>query len=278
MRTASIARSANLLRHGAGQHRPRLRDRIDAALVVLRRAQRRAVVVVAAPVPLAVPGRARARRRAAAPPAGSDRRAARSSRRIADRRKRGEDGVQEEAEPRALAAALRPDAVHPVVPVAAADQRQPVRADGQALVDRANAMFEERAVFGRTRRAARRRSAGPASSGGASRNGMRSSSTRGVAGCRHVLGDDERQPQQIVGATRSQAAAARLVPPVLHVAFAELTAGGAQDVRARQIRTRRATAPSRPAVDRGIRRRRPAGSSRSAPRAGSSRPDRAASD
>ena len=61
----------------------------------------------------------------------------------------------------------------------------------------------------------------------------------------------------------------RLVPPVLHVALDELPAGRAQQVRARQVRPREASAPSRPAADRGSRRRRRAGSSRRASTAGS---------
>ena len=56
--------------------------------------------------------------------------------------------VQEEAEPGALAAPRGPDAVHAVVPVAGAEERKAVRARGQALVDRAQAVLEERAVFG----------------------------------------------------------------------------------------------------------------------------------
>ena len=43
-------------RRGPGEHRPRLGDRVDPALLVLRRAERRAVVVVASQVPLPVPG------------------------------------------------------------------------------------------------------------------------------------------------------------------------------------------------------------------------------
>ena len=59
--------------------------------------------------------------------------------------------MQEEAEPGALAASLPSDAVHAVVPVAAADERQAVGAGGQALVDRAQAVLEERACSAETR-------------------------------------------------------------------------------------------------------------------------------
>jgi len=43
-------------RDGAREHGPRLRDRIHAAFVVLRRAERRAVIVIPASIPLAIPG------------------------------------------------------------------------------------------------------------------------------------------------------------------------------------------------------------------------------
>ncbi len=54
-------------RDGARQHRPRLRDGVDRAVVVLGGSERHAVVVISAAVPLAVPRsfqHARARRRA----------------------------------------------------------------------------------------------------------------------------------------------------------------------------------------------------------------------
>ena len=50
---------------GAGDHRPGLGDRVDLALVVLRRAERSAVVEVGPPVPAAVPGVFLQRRRSA---------------------------------------------------------------------------------------------------------------------------------------------------------------------------------------------------------------------
>ena len=72
-------------------------------------------------------------------------------------------------------------------------------------------------------------------SSGASRNGTRSSSTPDVAGRADILRHHVRQPQQIVGAARAQAAAARLVPPVLDVAFDELPAGGAEQMRSGEV-------------------------------------------
>ena len=64
--------------------------------------------------------------------------------RLCQRREGRERRVQEPAEPDALALALRSDAVHAVVPVARADQGEPVDADGEAAVERARAVFEER--------------------------------------------------------------------------------------------------------------------------------------
>src|SRR2546428_12572274 len=55
----------------------------------------------------------------------------------------GEDVVKEEAEPRAFAASCWADAVHAVVPVAAADEGETVGSGGEALVDRPNTVFEE---------------------------------------------------------------------------------------------------------------------------------------
>src|SRR6185295_17996490 len=103
-----------------------------------RGAERRAVVVVAAPVPFTVPGAFEPPRQ---PPRVVlvTRGAGDVVARAAERHEVNEDAVEEESEPRALATALRADAVHPVVPVAAADERQTVRARRQPFVDRAHA-------------------------------------------------------------------------------------------------------------------------------------------
>src|SRR6185369_10031892 len=66
----------------------------------------------------------------------------------AKRHEVAEDGVKEEAQPGAFASPFGPDAVHAVVPVAAADERQTVGAGGDPLVDGAHTMFEERPVLG----------------------------------------------------------------------------------------------------------------------------------
>ena len=143
--------------------------------------------------------------------------------------------MQKEAEPRALAAPCLADAVHAVVPVAAAEQRQPVRASRDAALDRAQAVLEQRAVFAGHGRRRRTTSCSSAVSSGASRNGTRSSSTPVSPVVRTysatTCGSQSRSSEQ----RRAEAAAGRLVPPVLHVAFDELPAGGAQEVLARQV-------------------------------------------
>src|SRR5205823_3182399 len=55
------------------------------------------------------------------------------------------------AEPDAFAASQMPDAVHPVVPVARADERQPVGAVLQRVIDRANRVLEHRCCLRRYR-------------------------------------------------------------------------------------------------------------------------------
>src|SRR4029077_508211 len=54
------------------------------------------------------------------------------------------------------------------------------------------------------------------------------------------LGDHVGEPEEIVGAARAQTSAARLVPPVLNVAFHELAASGSKDVRSCEIGAREA--------------------------------------
>ena len=84
------------------------------------------------------------------------------------------------------------DAVHAVVPVAAAHERQPVRARrARPRLERAQAVLVDAdgasRVSGRLQVGVlllRAAAAGP------SMNGVRSSSTDGVAGRREVLGDD----------------------------------------------------------------------------------------
>src|SRR5882724_4248559 len=223
--------------HGrdSGQDRPGLSDRVDLALVVLRRAQRRAVVVITPPVPLPVPGPLEHARQ----PAGLAR-VTRRPRRVPGLAQGDEllqHRVQEPPEPDAFSAAPVPDPVHPVVPIAAADQRKAVGASRKALVDGAHTMVEEGTRFGGTPRLPVGLSL--------ARGEHRSLQERNelvedavVPGRVHVMRYGVRQPEQVVRATGSGAAAGGLVPPVLHIPFDELPARGPDDVRPQNVRPR----------------------------------------
>src|SRR5438094_463008 len=56
-----------------------------------------------------------------------------------------------------------------------------------------------------------------------------------VAGRAQIFRRDVREPEPIVRTTRAQAVSVRLMPPMLHVAFEELSSGGSQQVCAREI-------------------------------------------
>ncbi len=145
--------------------------------------------------------------------------------------------MQEEAQPAALAAPLAPDPVHAVVPVAAAEQRQPVGAGGDRLVDGAQTVLEERARFGGDRGL----QVGLVGALVEQRRGEERHALvehRRVAGHSQVARDGERQPEQVVRAAGARALARRRVPPVLDVPLDELAAGRAQQVLAREIGAR----------------------------------------
>ena len=236
VRTASIARSAKRVGHRAGEHRPRLRDRVDAALVVLRRAQRRAVVVVAAPVPLAVPRPSRARSRAGA------RCVAVARRRAADRRapRRAARSRSARAWRKKPSQVLSPRPACPTRFMPSFQSPLPMSGSPcapavQAPVDRADAVLEQRAVLGRRRAAGRTPRARRARAAAPSETGTRSSRTPTSPVVRTysatTYGSQSRSSEQRV----RSAAAARLVPPVLDVAFDELPAGRAEQVLAREV-------------------------------------------
>jgi hypothetical protein len=214
------------------EHSPALRHGVDPALLVLLRPERRAVVEVRAPVPLAVPrqlqhvGEPVALRPVA-------RRARAVAARLAERGEGAQDEEQEPADEDALAAAVLADGVHAVVPVAAAHERQPVRPDGQAAVDRTQAVLEERRLLLRH--------------GGlevglelAGRQRLRLEEGDLLVQDRVVAGDLEvaqrrvGKEEEVVRAARARALAAARVPPVLHVALAELPRGGEQQLGAQQ--------------------------------------------
>src|SRR5947207_2096415 len=120
---------------GPRKHRPRLRDRIDAAFGVAGGAERRPVVEIGAPVPVAVPGlalqRGLERLHVLAPP----RRAFVLAAHLGLASEFPEGRVQEPPEPDALPAPFATDAIHPVVPVPAADQGKPVDSDLEPAVE-----------------------------------------------------------------------------------------------------------------------------------------------
>src|SRR5207247_2256011 len=61
---------------------------------------------------------------------------------------------------------------------------------------------------------------------------------RSIAGVSGIDRGRIRQPQQIVGTSGARAASRRRVPPMLHVAFDELTRRRQQDVGSTEIRSR----------------------------------------
>ena len=126
------------------QDAPRLRDRVDPAFGVCRGAEGRAVVEECPAIPVAIPAvgleSLPERRHLDSPP----RRIRALAASVGRWRKCGKDVVQEPAQPDALPSTLATDSIHAVVPVAAANQRKPVSADGQALLDGRHTMVEQR--------------------------------------------------------------------------------------------------------------------------------------
>ena len=143
-------------------HRPALRQGIDLAFRIRLGAERFAIVEVGAAIPLAVPGvlldvlLQLLRLREAAFGKGD---VLPRARQLGELR---EHIVKEKGQPDTFAAALFADQVHAVVPIAAADQRQAVFAEVQAVLDRAHAMFVERGRFLRNGSANRSRLPPPA--------------------------------------------------------------------------------------------------------------------
>ena len=135
---------------------------------------------------------------------------------------------EEPAQPDAFALAVDADAVHAVVPIAAAHQRQAVCAEAKAVVDRPEAVAEQilrkrgdggqlvALVFVRLQR--QRMQVGDSFV-----------EDVGVAGGGDVVAHDERQPEVVVGESRANAAAGRRMPPMLHVALLELARRGLQN-------------------------------------------------
>ena len=200
--------------------------------MVRRRAQRRAVVVIGAPIPRAVPG---ALLQSLRPVRGA----------LPIRRGLLADRLCDSAQTRqsAVNVAHRNQPSQTLSPRPSMPTRfmpsfqSPLPINGRpcapAVAPLSNgppAMFVERIRFGWRSGTGRSAPSRPARSGAPVRNGTRSSRIDVVAGGRHVVRRDKRQPQQIVGAARAHAAPGRRMPPVQHVPGLELMLRGLQDV------------------------------------------------
>ena len=136
----------------AGEHRPTLREGIDAALARTDGTERRAVIEERASIPFAVPAVALESppnaRRDAAPAAYRGY----TGTRFGDRGERVDRGDDEPPQPDTFTAARGTDLVHAVIPIAVADERQVMRAEGETHVDRPYAVIKQacaRTDFGR---------------------------------------------------------------------------------------------------------------------------------
>ncbi len=168
------------------------------------------------------------------------------------------------------------DAVHAVVPVAAAHERQAVRADRPAGLERADAVLVDGGGLLGDGRAAGRRPRASIGSSGPSRKAVTLVEHGRVAGRREVLGDHERQPVAVVGDVRAHAAAGERLPPVQHVALGELVARRLDDLLAHEVGAGDQQREARPAAGRGSRTRPTTGRSPCGPRGGTRAPGRAA--
>src|SRR5947209_8675789 len=135
------------------EDRPRLRQRVDPALLVLRRPERSAVVEIGTTIPVAIPGELQ---HAGEPPGLTSvvLRTFRIASFIADRRILFQYDDEEPTEPHALPAPQVADPVHPIVPIARANERQSVRAVLQRAIDGADRVVEYRCSGLRDRRQA----------------------------------------------------------------------------------------------------------------------------
>ena len=153
---------------------------------------------------------------------------------LGDRDEGAERCMDEPAQPHALALARLADAVHAVVPVSCAHQRQAVRAGGEREVEAARAMLEQRRHFvglagleieivvGRLeRRAVDER--------------HRLVEDGHVARGLDIVRRDRGEPRPVVGNARANALAGRREPPMLDIALDELPPRRAQDVLARHL-------------------------------------------
>ena len=213
----------------AGENGPALGEGIDLAFRALGGAEGGAVVKEGAQVPFAVPGvgvngggkfvsQCRAVGGEVVIAAGGG-----------DRGEIEEDAAEEEGEPDTFAFTFMADAVHAVIPIAAANEGESVGAGGGGAADSADTVIVEGGGF-------------VADTGlvidgffvvgeGASfEEGDAFVEDAGIAGGGDVAAGDIGQPEEVIGDLGADAASDGGVPPVLDVAFAELAGGGGEEV------------------------------------------------
>eukprot|EP00825_Cyclidium_porcatum_P015593 TRINITY_DN18937_c0_g2_i1.p2 TRINITY_DN18937_c0_g2~~TRINITY_DN18937_c0_g2_i1.p2 ORF type:complete len:499 (+),score=45.42 TRINITY_DN18937_c0_g2_i1:295-1791(+) len=218
---------------GAAENGPGLGHRVNLALWTGLGTQRFAVVEPGAQVPLAVPGMSLD---VLAQLGGLGQAALGKERVAAGARQPGKLGqhiVEEEGQPDTLAAPEVADQVHAVIPVAPAHERQAVRAKTEAVLDGAHAMLVEGPRFAG---APRQVIVGVLL--GLDRPGVQIGNRfvqhSGVRQALDVVARHVGQPQVVVGEMGPHPAARGGVPPMLHIALAELARGGAEKMLAGQ--------------------------------------------
>src|SRR4051812_12300346 len=143
--------------------------------------------------------------------------------------------MQKKPEPGAFTSPSGTDAVHPIVPITGAKQREPVNACSEPFVNCTDAVLEDGS--GLTRDTGRSvRFVFVSSKQWCLQVRHPLAQNEVVAGGADVCGDDVGEPQQVVGATGSQSTSRGLMPPVLDVAFQELPPSGAKQMLAGQRR------------------------------------------
>src|SRR6266403_1505601 len=129
--------------------------------------------------------------------------------------------MQKPAQPDALAAARRADPIHAVVPVARSEQRQAMRADGEAPVQRPDTVLEE--GRGPRRRPGRRKDLVLVYvERRAFQKGQQFVEHGEIPGDGEIVAHDERQPDAVVGHPGFHALPRSGKPPMLYVARREM--------------------------------------------------------
>ena len=221
-----------------GDHRPGLGNRINAALVIRGGTQRRAVVEPGTAVPIAIPGLALQCGLQRVGMRTPCRRAGGVAARIGQRRECAQRCVQQPAEPDALALPQLADPVHAVVPITCAHQRQSAIANFEAGIESARAMLEQGAdLVGHRWQEEAVMLCGPQKLAFQERH--HSVEHGGIAVGIDIMRDGVGEPCPIIGDARAHTLAGMRQPPMLHVAFDELSRRGPQQMLACQRRPSR---------------------------------------